>query len=230
MLPRPVAGCRGRLGRACVRQGSSADACGCRTRLKNAHGTVFRELLYPWHPWSTMRVAVHEAIGKTDGYVFRCTLSGLDAERWLEVPAWMFERTACPDPPRLVTLPFVSMSSLTSLSDLIGPFSKNLSATSDALPSGASGSSHDQNRRKAHDHADIGATVTDTGAEPKAPTKRRSPADRSVRGSAVDSADTDARMARVTERDQNLTHQPADTVAPRPRAGKRRRIADGDQP
>jgi hypothetical protein len=177
-----------------------------------------------------MRVAIHEAIGKADGYVFRCTLNGSDAERWLEVPAWMFERTACPDQPRLVTLPFISMSALTALSDLLGPFSKNLSAKSDALPSDASGSSRDQNRREAHDHADIGATVTDTDTESKAPTKRRSPADRSVRGSAVDSANTDAPMAGATERDQNLTHQPADAVAARLRAGKRRRFVDGDQP
>ena len=214
----------------CVRQGSSADACGCRTRLKNAHGTVFRELLYPWHPWSTLRVAVHEVIGKADGDAFRCTLSGLDADRWLEVPAWMFERVACPDQRHLATSPFVSVRTLTALSHLLGSASKNLPPEPGASPSGASGSSHDQNWREAHDHADIGAIVTDTGAESKAPTKRRSPADRSVRGSAVDFADTDARMARVTERDQNLTHQPADAVAPRPRAGKRRRIADGDQP
>jgi hypothetical protein len=47
-----------------------------------------------------MRVAVYEAIGKTDGNVFRCTLSGLDSYRWLEVPAWMFERAACPNQSR----------------------------------------------------------------------------------------------------------------------------------
>ena len=29
--------------------------------------------------------------------VFRCTLDGSQADRWLEVPAWMFDRTACPD-------------------------------------------------------------------------------------------------------------------------------------
>jgi hypothetical protein len=44
-----------------------------------------------------LRVAVHEAIGKMDGNVFRCTLSGSDVDRWLEVPAWMFERISCPD-------------------------------------------------------------------------------------------------------------------------------------
>jgi hypothetical protein len=69
------------------------------TRFENAHGTVLRELLYPWHPWFELQVAIHEAIEKADGVVFRCTLSGSDADRWLEVPAWMFERR----PARIMT-------------------------------------------------------------------------------------------------------------------------------
>src|ERR1700751_6174340 len=67
----------------------------CTTGFKNTHGTATRELLYPWHPWFALWVAVHEAIDKADGVVFRCSLSGSDAGRWLEVPAWMFERSAC---------------------------------------------------------------------------------------------------------------------------------------
>jgi hypothetical protein len=64
-----------------------------------------------------MRVAIHGAVDKADGVVFRCTLSGSAADRWLEVPAWMFDRAACPDPPRLTALPFVSMDALSALSD-----------------------------------------------------------------------------------------------------------------
>ena len=48
----------------------------CTTRFKNAQKTVFRELLYHWHPWFGMQVAMHEAVDKADGVVFRCTLSG----------------------------------------------------------------------------------------------------------------------------------------------------------
>ena len=40
-------------------------------------------------------MAIHEAIDKADGIVFRCTLSGSAADRWLEVPAWMFDRARC---------------------------------------------------------------------------------------------------------------------------------------
>jgi len=43
----------------------------CTTRFENAHGTVLRELLYPWHPWFELQVAIHEAIEKADGVVFR---------------------------------------------------------------------------------------------------------------------------------------------------------------
>jgi hypothetical protein len=38
------------------------------------------------------RVAVHEAIGKSNDLVFRCTLRGSDAGRWVEIPAWMFDQ------------------------------------------------------------------------------------------------------------------------------------------
>ena len=46
---------------------------------------MFRELLYPWHPWFAHRVAVHEAIGKSSDLVFRCTLSGSDAGPSVEI-------------------------------------------------------------------------------------------------------------------------------------------------
>ena len=62
-------------------------------------------------PWSEAKaqlrkVAIHEAVDKADGVVFRCTLSGSAADRWLEVPAWMFDRARCLDPSRLTASPF----------------------------------------------------------------------------------------------------------------------------
>ncbi len=207
-----------------------ADANGCRTRLKNAHGTVFRKLLYPWHPWSMVRVAVHEAIAKKDGVIFRCTLSGLDTDRWLEIPAWMFERAACPDQPRLATAPFVSISALTALSDLIDQALKSLAKSSNALISGTSESSHDQIRGEAHGQADIVATVTNTDRGSKASAKRRSSADRSVRPRIVDIADEDTGVAGVAEGDQKHTHEPTSAIDPGTRVGKQHRLADGGQP
>jgi len=92
---------------------SAVSAC-CTTRLENTHGTAFRELLYRWHPWFGLRVCVHDAVGKTDGVVFRCTLTGSDAARWLEVPAWMFERANCADEAVSVA-PYVDLAALSAL-------------------------------------------------------------------------------------------------------------------
>src|ERR1700738_4428572 len=95
MLPLPAADCQNTPGRASAHRVSNAASCRCTTRLENAHGIPFREVLYPWHPWFGLSVAVHEAVGKSGGVVFRCTLSGSGASRGLEVPSWMFDRTAC---------------------------------------------------------------------------------------------------------------------------------------
>ncbi|HMG33042.1 MAG TPA: hypothetical protein VKM94_03815 [Blastocatellia bacterium] len=46
----------------------------CTTRLQNAHNTEFRELLYPWHPWSGLRIGIHEAIERPGGVLFRCAV------------------------------------------------------------------------------------------------------------------------------------------------------------
>jgi len=157
------------------RQGSSGACDRCTTRFKNAHGTVFRELLYHWHPWFGMRVAIHEAVDKADGVVFRCTLSGLAADRWLEVPAWMFDRARCLDP-SLTASPFVRMDALSVLSDLLRQALKPPLSSSHAPHSGASRSSHDQNRGEAHDHAKPGTTASDAGRTAKASAKRPFPA------------------------------------------------------
>ncbi|PSH55580.1 hypothetical protein CU103_30600 [Phyllobacterium sophorae] len=65
--------------------------CGRITQRQNAHGTIERKLLYPWHPWSGHVVKVHEVIDKADGDFFRCSLTGLVSDRWLEIPSWMFD-------------------------------------------------------------------------------------------------------------------------------------------
>ena len=69
----------------------------CTTRFENAHRTVLREVLYRHHPWSGRRVCVHGAVDKGGFVVFRCTLEESQADQGLEVPAGMFDRTACPD-------------------------------------------------------------------------------------------------------------------------------------
>src|SRR6516162_6498065 len=43
--------------------------------IDGAAWDVFLER-HPWHPWCALHVAIHEAIGKSNDLVFRCTLSG----------------------------------------------------------------------------------------------------------------------------------------------------------
>jgi hypothetical protein len=65
----------------------------CTTRFEKAHRTVLREVLYRHHPWFGRRVCIHGAVDKDGFVVFRCTLEESQADRALEVPAWMFDRT-----------------------------------------------------------------------------------------------------------------------------------------
>ena len=46
-------------------------------------------------PWFGRSVYVHSVIDKPGDAVFRCNLTGLRSDRLLEVPIWMFDRTAC---------------------------------------------------------------------------------------------------------------------------------------
>jgi len=103
----------------------------CTTELKNAHGTEFREVLYPWHPWFDLQVGVHEAIDKPDGIVFRCNLSGSHTDRWLEVPAWMFDRSACARV-RVSADPHGNLAALTALAALLRQVLSDRLASSNA--------------------------------------------------------------------------------------------------
>src|SRR5258707_12978260 len=97
---------------------SAVRSC-CTTRFENAHRTVRREVLYRHHPWFGRRVCIHGTVDKAGYVVFRCTLEGSQADRWLEVPAWMFDRAAHPDPARLAAQPYVSIEALAALSALL---------------------------------------------------------------------------------------------------------------
>jgi hypothetical protein len=141
---------RSRLDRASGRQGSNGAGGDCTTRFENAHKTVFREVFYPHHPWSGRQVGVHATIEKPDGVVFRCALDGAEADRWLEIPAWMFDRAGCPHAASMTAEPFVSLDALAALSALLDLALKDRTPSSNAQLSGASRTSHDQNRGEAH--------------------------------------------------------------------------------
>ena len=118
------------------------------------------------------------------------TLNGVEADRWLEVPAWMFDRATCADRSQLSTSPFVSLDALSALSDLLKQALKPPpSSSSNAPHSGASRSSRDQNSVRGHDHADDGASATRRRPASKAAARQRSTSsDRPVRRSVTDGA------------------------------------------
>jgi hypothetical protein len=91
----------------------------CTTKLKNAHRTEFRELLYRFHPWSGLPIAIHEAIDKPDGVLFRSDIVDSDSDRWREIPAWMFDRSACAKVRLVATDPHADMSALVALASLL---------------------------------------------------------------------------------------------------------------
>lgn len=110
--------------RVFVPRARNADGYCCTSQFDTAHGIVFREVYYPWHPWFGQLVAVHSVVEKAPGLVFRCTLNGLAATRWLEIPAWMFERTSCPLAATLADQPWVGIPTLLSLQVLLASTTK----------------------------------------------------------------------------------------------------------
>jgi hypothetical protein len=68
----------------------------------------------------------------------------------VEVPAWMFDRTACPDAELFAAQPFVSITALAALSALLDLALKDRTPSA-VLLSGASRASHDQNRGETHE-------------------------------------------------------------------------------
>src|SRR5215471_17559342 len=92
-----------RVGKGCIRGvigspiGNVGERC-CTTRRSNAHETDIaeeREVLYCWHPWAGCVVWIHEAVEKIGGTVLRCSRASGTGDRWLELPAWMFDRATC---------------------------------------------------------------------------------------------------------------------------------------
>ena len=96
----------------------------------------------------------------------------------------MFERAACPDHVQLTATPFIDTTTLSALADLVRQVLKDWAASSNAPLSGASKSSHDQNRREAHVSINVSAAVSQHEATPKITgrnSSRTTAADRPIR-------------------------------------------------
>jgi hypothetical protein len=167
--------------------------------------------LYRLHPWFGRDVFIHAAIDKADGVVFGCTLDSLEVERRLEIPAWMFDRTACAAGARFSANPFVSLEALGALSALLDLVLKTDARSSNARLWDAYGISRQQNRGEAHgaeddivsdlDSAQTAPGVTSDGFVRKAMRGRR------------------ARLARPAEGCARSAGRPDDAADPRACAG-----------
>lgn len=179
------------------------------TRFENAHRTVLREVLYRYYPWFGCRVCVHGAVDKAGDVAFRCTLDGSQADRWLEVPAWMFDRTACHDAGFLTAQPLVRIDALAALSALLDVALMDRTPLA-ALLSGASRASHDQNRGETH-------VTADGNARERIPTQSTTAAaDGSVRERPVERRRRRASMAGAAGGSPGGPHEPDDAVDRRP--------------
>src|SRR5918993_541900 len=96
---------------------SGAARC-CTTRLRNAHRTEEREVLYPWHPWAGCHVHVHEIVQKGSGAVARCHRADDHSGRCLELSVWMFDRAACTTM-RIAPAPQVDSTTILTLTALL---------------------------------------------------------------------------------------------------------------
>ena len=124
----------------------------CITRRGNAHRTEIaeeREVLYRWHPWAGCVVQVHEAVEKAGRIFLRCSRDIAASERWLELPAWMFDRATCVAI-RITSDPVVEFAALVALHELLAeaaaPRETALSLNSPVLS--PAGEARNQNRRK----------------------------------------------------------------------------------
>ena len=179
-----------------------ADAGDCTTRLENTHGTEFLELLYRWHPWSGLRVGIHEAVERQDGVVYRCDLKASAASRWLEIPAWMFDRATCAKV-RLSAEPRTDLSALVMLGALLRDARNKRSGASDAPESGVSPLSGDQNRGERHATPEQTEDRTPPRAAANGPVRRGRADDR-----------RHARLVRITDGDTGGADHSDDAADP----------------
>ncbi|CDX24945.1 conserved hypothetical protein [Mesorhizobium plurifarium] len=84
-------------------------------------------------------------IKKGDVTIFRCSLSGQASNRWLEVPAWMFDRSAGVSW-RITAAAQVDLAVLVALAELL----HDTGVPSQSQKIGAASDSHDSNRGEVH--------------------------------------------------------------------------------
>ena len=188
MPARSGSGCRSRC----------ADGPHCRRRHHNTHVTERREVLYPWHPWFGMTVHIHQVVEKGRIGTLRCSVNDAASGRWLELPAWMFDRAICL-PITLASSPRAHMAALESLRNLLIELRQSPPAIA-AAGSGAQRNPHHQTRRSAD--AQPAPRFEKTAASSGPIQSVRQPAGRAAMASvaASDSVGSDGAYGALAER------------------------------
>jgi hypothetical protein len=91
---------------------------------------------------------IHEVIERPDGAAFRCDLKACKASRWLEIPAWMFDRSACAKV-RLAAEPYTDLAALVMLRALLRD-ARNVGSAAPDVPASGVSLSGDRNRGERH--------------------------------------------------------------------------------
>ena len=146
-LPQPARSCRNTPRPASASRAPDGDAVGYRRRQQNAHVTERREVLYLWHPWFGLTVHIHQVVEKGLTGTLRCSVDGAGSGRWLELPAWMFDRAICL-PITVASSPRAHLAALESLRKLLIELRLSPPVII-AAGSGAQRNSRHQNRRSA---------------------------------------------------------------------------------
>jgi hypothetical protein len=126
---------------------SDGDA-DCTTRLQNAHRTEELEVLYRWHPWAGCIVQIHEVVAKASGKRRSVQPRRRSSARFVGT-AEMFDRAMCA-PMRVDSRPRVEVAALDALTVLLAEVTVEHVASSNALFSGATSVSRNENRGASH--------------------------------------------------------------------------------
>ena len=164
--------------------------------------TEWREVLYRWPPWFGRAVLVHQFVDKGLTVALRCSIDGMASGRWLELPAWMFDRSVWV-PITLANSPRVHLAALEGLQKLlagVGPLPRAIIATG----CGALRDPPHQNRRRVNAEPAPRFQNTASSSRPvqsvRSPTRRTAMAASAARDSLGGERSDDAPAERTSIR------------------------------
>jgi hypothetical protein len=167
-------------------------------------------------------VAVHEAVSRSDGIIFRCTLTG-GSGRQLELPAWMFDRAACRDCSPLASTPLVSTAGLRALSGLLHDVLWRATASSASSCGASCASRNEKGEARVSQHDE----TPNEGIEGPA---RRAAAVRPVRREPAAADRRCTKVVRPSSRGKKRADRPDETTDPGARRSGAAERGSGGQP